>query len=325
MRLGMSVVIPVTQLEVDCRRGLRVDDLQGAEGYTPANDPRRKFNARTGTSSALQSAQGLSESRLAEAEASLQAAKAGPPEFQKQYETIIEQEKGNLGVLGQQLGSDYGSIPTMANDLANELAKGDFDAVEVSFRLSSPVELSDPYMVVLVEFQARDAKPGETGLLIHAKALGPVGPTPRLIVMKEGGMPVGFKLVRHEVHVYHQGREIASNVSSKRVELTRAEAQQYLVIEHIGAHKGATQPAAVAPGTLSPARRQQLSVDQLNRTFYARVSKDGDLLGAYADESCSLQLDDDAILAALGEVFFLPTLVSGKPAEGTARVRLGGI
>jgi len=304
---------------------VQVDDLQGDPTYTPAKDPRRKFNARTGTSGALQSAHDWSTLRQGEAVASLEKAQMGPPEFRKNYENIIEQENDNLGVLNQQMGSDLGSIPTMANELAIELAKGDFDAVEVSFKLSSLEELADPYMVVLVEFQPREAKPGETGLLIHAKALGPVGPTPRAILMQEGGMPVGFKILRQEVHIYNHGEEIATNLSSKRVELTREEAREYLVIEHIGTHKGATVAASAVPGTLSPARRQQLTLDQLNRTLYAKVSKEGNLLGAFTDESCSVSIDNTDMLAALGEVFFKPALFQGKPVEAAARLRLADL
>jgi hypothetical protein len=68
-----------------------------------------------------------------------------------------------------------------------------------------------------------------------------------------------------------------------------------------------------------------LSPDQLNRTVYARISKEGAVLGVYSDEGCNLQLDDVATFTALREVFFKPSLVQGKPAEGTARVRLGEI
>lgn len=304
---------------------VRLDDLHGEEGYTPANDPRRKFNARVGAGSALQAAQGVSETRLGEAQESLAKAQQGPREFQKQYENIIDQEKSNLGTINQQMGSSYGSIPDMANELQDELAKKNFDLVEVSFKVSSPVELTQPYMVVLVEFQPRDAKPGETSLLIHAKALDPIDAQPRSVLVREGGLPTGFKLVRYEVHLYDRGREVATNTASKRVELTRAEAQLYLVVEYLGAHKHATLPAAPVAGTLPLAQRRRLTVDQLNQVFYARVTKDGSLAGLYRDEACTRPLDDAATLAAAGEVFFQPALDQGKPVEGTARVRLGEI
>ena len=108
-------------------------------------------------------------------------------------------------------------------------------------------------------------------------------------------------------------------------DLTREEAQQYLLMEHIGTNKDATIPAVAVPGTLPAAQRKLLNLEQLNRTVYAKVSKDGAVLGAYSDEGCNLQLDDPVTLTALREVFFKPALVQGKPAEGTARIRLGEI
>ena len=49
------------------------------------------------------------------------------------------------------------------------------------------------------------------------------------------------------------------------------------------------------------------------------------VLGLYADESCRVQLDDTGIREAIGEVFFKPALVKGKPVEGIAYVRLSEI
>jgi hypothetical protein len=56
-----------------------------------------------------------------------------------------------------------------------------------------------------------------------------------------------------------------------------------------------------------------------------QVSKEGVLLGVYADESCRLKLDDSALAAALADVFYKPALVKGKPVDGVARVRLADL
>ena len=97
------------------------------------------------------------------------------------------------------------------------------------------------------------------------------------------------------------------------------------MIEHIGANKGKTTPALPVSGTLPPARLKELSLDQLNRTYYAKVAPDGKMLGLFADEACTLRIDHDLTLAAANEAFFKPALVNGKPVEGVARVRLGEI
>jgi len=212
-----------------------------------------------------------------------------------------------------------------ADKMQGELAEGNYDAMEVSFKISSPVELTDPYMVVLFKFRERDAKPGQDGLMIHAKSLGPIGPKPKYFHVLEGGMPRGFKYLDCEVRIYDRGREIATNTSPKRVELTRADAQKYLLIDHLVANKNATVAATMVRGTLPQDQRQRLSLEQLARTFHAKVGLGGKLLGLYEDEACGTRVEDAAVLAAASEVFFVPALEKGKPVEGTVRVRLGEI
>ena len=304
-----------------------LDDLQGGPGYTPGADPRHKFNARSGAQGGAQAARDWSAARYAEAEASFRAASANPqgPQAAKQYEDIMLAEQRNMDQLGQQLGSDMMSIPNMANDLSLELAQGNYDLVDVSFKISSPEPLDDPYMVVLVEFQLRDAKPGEVATLIHAKALDPIGPEPKYIRVREGGMPIGFKYLRHEVHIYNRGKEVATNASSKRVELNRDEAREYLLIEHLAANKNASVPPSPVAGSLPQSVRAKVSREQLDRLCYAKVAKDGRVTGVFADESASLPLADPLIAEVFADALFKPALAHGKPTEGVVRVRLGDL
>lgn len=302
---------------------VKLEDMQGGAGYTPGADPRHKFNARSGAQGGAQAAYNWAETRLTESTDSFNLAR--DPQMKKNYEDIMVAEQRNTDLVGQQLGSDMMSIPNMAHGLALELAEGNYDLVDVAFKLSSPVVLDDPYMVVLVDFQLRDAKPGQTSTLIHAQALDPIGPEPKYIRMREGGMPIGFKYLRHEVHIYNRGKEVATNESSKRVVLNRDEAREYLLIEHLGTNKGATVPGSAVSGSLSPETRARLAPDQLQRVCYVRVSREGNVLGVFVDESTSLPLPDDEVTAVLADAFFKPPLANGKPMEGVVRVRLADL
>lgn len=304
---------------------VRLDELQGGPGYTPANDPRHKFNARSGAASGATAANNLANYNVTEISNTLAQAKSGAIVWQEridQLEGELSRQQDQQAESGYQLGTDYGSVGTMANALELELAEGNYDLVDVSFKVSSPVPLDDPYMVVLVEFQPRGAKPGETSTLIHAKALDPIGPDPKYIRIREGGMPVGFKYLRHEVHIYNRGKEVATSESSKRVELSADEARQYLLIEHLAANKDATLPPQPVVGSLPMTVRNRLSPDQLNRVCYAKVSKEGLLLGLYADESASLPLADEMLAEAFADALFKPAVAKGKPMDGLVRVRL---
>ena len=302
---------------------VKLDEMQGGPGYTPGADPRHKFNARTGAQGGAQAAHDWAAARHAEATESFNVSR--DPQMKKNYEDIMIAEERNAAVAGQHLTSDMMSIPNMANALSLELAEGNYDLVDVSFKISSPVLLDDPYMVVLVEFQLRDAKPGETATLIHAKALDPIGPEPKYIRVREGGMPVGFKFLRHQVHIYNRGKEVATSESWKRVAVSRDEARQYLLIEHLAANKGATVPASAVVGSLPPETRVRLAPDQLQQVCYVRVSREGKLLGVFVDEGASLPLPDAAVTAVLAEAFFKPALAQGKPMEGVVRVRLADL
>ncbi len=316
---------------------VQLDGLQSGPAYTPANDPKHKFNRESGAAGGAAAVQDLAYGRMIDM--NLQASQAGiaasgqvgtaanaaRAEAEAMQGRADQAMRDAAAMSGQMQYSNQYDTGAAADRMYGELAQGNFDAMEVSFKISSPVELDDPHMVILFRFKERDAKPGDEGMLIHAKALEPIGPKPKYIRVRESGLPVGFRYVGCTVHIYNRGEEIATNESPKRVELSREEAQQYLVIEHIGANKGATVPAIAVQGTLPLPRRQQLTPTQLSRVCYAKVSDDGTLLGAYQDESCHQPLDDAAAVAALQEVFFKPALDQGKPVEGVARLTLGAI
>ena len=307
---------------------VRLDDMHGEAGYTPAADPRHKFNARTGAAAGAQAASDLANYNATEIANTLAAVRGGASKWverESQLEAELSKQQDALNMANFQTAGDYGSVGNMANALALELAEGNFDMIDVSFRVSSPEPLDDPYMVVLVEFQPRGAKPGETSLLIHAKALDPIGPDPKYIRIREGGMPVGFKFIRHEVHIYNRGKEVATSESSKRVEISPDEAREYILIEHLAANKTATVPPAPVVGSLPAATRRQVSPDQLNRVCYARVAKDGKFIGLYADESASLRVADDQLTQLFAEALYRPALAEGKPMDGTVRVRLADL
>jgi len=302
---------------------VKLDDLRGEAGYSPATDPRHKFNARSGSAAGAQAASDLGNFQAAEARTALEGAKLLPGNDYMigALTRMADNTQASANIADYQMGTDYGSIPGMANDLAKELAEGNFDMLDVSFRVSSPEVLDDPYMVVLVDLQPRDAKPGEFRQLIHAEALEPIGPTPKYIRVREGGMPVGFKILRYEVRIFNRGKEVATNASSKRVELNHDEARQYLIMEYLAANKDATRPASALAGCLPPAARDRLTGAQLQGTCYVRVAADGSVAGIFHDEGATVRLADETLIAVLSEAFFKPALMKGKPVVGMARVR----
>ena len=350
---GSELKIHVDQQEVDVptRRGpvslqvnaglklagvsVQLDQLESGPAYTYGNDPMRKLEQASNSAMDVAHAQDMAaaqvgrdaeyvvnaqraydnSSRPEEKAANLAALQAGQA---RQVVDANQAQAGGLTSIGELTNVGEG-----AHRMKN--AEGNYDAMEVSFKVSSPVELDHPFMVILFKFHEPSAKPGTDGLVIHAQTLDPIGAVPHYVRVLKGGLPVGFKFVDCTVHIYNRGTEVATNLSSKRVEMTHAETQQYVVMEHIGAHKGATLPAAAVIDSLPRAQRQALLPEQLKRRLYVKVSKDGLLLGAYTDEACTMPLDEATATTALSEVLFTPALQQGKPVEGVARLRLGDI
>jgi hypothetical protein len=339
-----EVYVPTRQrttgLKVDYDLKLSDTNVQLAElaagpGYTPGNDPKLKFDRASGAAGGAMAVQNLAYGEMFQAEYALMASQAGgggdgpgaaaAVQANKELQDAVNAATAKLDATTLTMSQSRYNTGEQADLMQKELAEGNYDAMDVSFKISSPVELDDPYMVILFKFLERGAKPGDEGMLIYAKALDPLGLKPQYIRVREGGMPVGFKYLDAQVHIYNHGQEVATNLASKRVDLTRDEARQYILIEHLAANKGDTVPASVMRGTLPRARRAELSLDQMNRTAYVKLSPDAQVLGVYQDEACQLALEDERYLTVVGEVLFKPALYKGKPVEGVARLRLGDI
>lgn len=340
---GKDVYVPTQRrsigLHVDADLKLaglsvQLDEMKAAEGYTYGNNPLRKLEEANRNQMVMQDQQDYAKAGIEHSQANLEAVKENIGHYDYSRPGMKERAQQELATATAQVessqhfsdyttissGSDSSSIAAGAQRMAE--AKGQYDAMEVSFKISSPVELKQPYMVILYRFHDPAAKPGVNGLAIHAQALEPIDSRPRYVHVLRGGLPIGFKYVDSEVHIYNRGQEVATNLSGKRVELTRAEAQQYLVMNHVGAHKGATLPPAAVAGTLSLTRRESLTTAQLTRTVYVKVGSDGTLLGAFKDRDCQSPVADAGLKAALDEVFFAPALKDGKAVDGVARMRL---
>ena len=166
------------------------------------------------------------------------------------YKAQVAQAQRNFDSSAGAVGSDFNSSASKAGKMQAELAEGMFDAMEITFDLSSEKPVGDPYVVIVANYHEKDSKPGEVHNWIFAQALDAVGPDPRKVHIKQGGFPRGFELEKFQVHLYKAGRELASNVAEKRVPLTRDEAFDYLLLEYFHSHKGDTLRAEPLMGNV---------------------------------------------------------------------------
>jgi hypothetical protein len=202
------------------------------------------------------------------------------------------------------------------------LVQTGLDAMDVEFQISSAKPLQKPYVVTMTRFHPKGTKPGTVQNLVYARELHPIESHPTNVHFVESGFPYDFELIDFQLHVYNRGEEIATTVSSKRVELTRNEAFEYVKMEYMGSHKGATLSAAPAMGRLPADLPSRLASGEFKQAFYVRVSRDGLPGDAFLDEACSRKVEDPYVEAVVKDIRFDPALVNGKPVDGIVPLRL---
>jgi hypothetical protein len=299
-----------------------IADLKAERAYTPARDPIRKF---------VREQPGI-------------AGMAAVGKAMEAYDFALRQQAA--GQLGAAARTGFGNLPSTPGDSAvnqalqgidrtlfttnhsdmynpgyfagraqEELAKQLFDAMDVRFTVSSERPLSHPYLLLITTFRPVDATPGAVQNWIYAQELPPVGPKPQKVHIQQGGFPEGFELKHCSVHLYNDGVEIATNVASKRVPLTRDEAFQYVVMEHLSSHKGANVAASLVLNQLPPDLRDRVVRGDYGGTYYVRVSRDGLGMGIFHDHACARPVDDGYLVNLVKDLRFRPALEKGKPVE----------
>jgi hypothetical protein len=221
--------------------------------------------------------------------------------------------------------ADYQTTTTSGTD--NELY-GDHglgaqrDALRVSFAISAPRPIRDPYIVTIATFRERAGLPGKTRNLVYARALGPVDQNPQRVNFLEEGFSPGFEIVALQVHLYSGGVEVATNKASHRVDLSRDEAYNYLKADYLGLHKIDSRPPEPALGHLPADFADRVASGRLHATYYVRVTKEGAGEDVFEDSTCSRRVDDAYVESIVRNLRFMPALEKGRATEGVAALRL---
>jgi hypothetical protein len=298
-------------------------DLKAERAYMPGSDPRTQSLRKQVQSSAFftEVAQ-TAERNLREAE--FTAAYGGDTDPHIRGGTMLDVEKTIQAMANAQTAAsgDF-TNPLFHQEIAEEqLKQENYDAIAIDFDVSAAKPLPNPYLIVVVQFHEKKAKPGTARNWIYAQSLDPIDATPRKIRLLRGGFPPGYEFEKVDVHLYNRGQEVATNVSPKRVPLTRDEAFQYLVVEHISAHKGATTPATPAMARLPTDLATRLAAGQGQKVYYVNVSKDGYVTDAYEDADYAKAIEDPFFSGVVKQIWFKPALENGKPVAAKTSVDL---
>ncbi len=325
---GKLVSIPTNEGSLNLRvhrtlklanAGVTLADLKVDRVYSRAGDPMRKF-FREQPGTAGQQLVDLAQGKAIQYATTAAMGNPASPLYQQiQAEAQAAQDQAVQTM--QQLNAPIYNAGDFAIEAQNELSKKLFDAIEFTFDVSSPVPLTDPYILILVQYHEPNAPKGTVQNWIFAKALNPIDRQPHKVTIIRGGFPKGYELEKYQVHLYNHGQELANSAAEQLLPLTRDEAFQYTVIEYLANHKDADAPATPVLVRLPPDLQSHLSATQYAQIFYVKVSKDGLPEAAYSDASCDRKVTDPYLHSLIEDLRFTPKLERGRPIEGLALVK----
>lgn len=307
-----------------------VTNLKDEHGYTFANDPSVRLT-RALTQTAVENADFHAAQNQAEAvqnetmaatqmkanliDPSGRGSSNSPAQRNAVIQQTIDSGNQNLAVTNDQVGSDVSAG-------RNHPMTAGYDAMDVNFDISSAKKLQNPYVITMTRFHPKDGVAGMVQVLVYARSLNPIDSQTTNVHFLEGGFPFDFELVDFQLHVYDAGVEVATSVSSKRVELTADEAFEYVKMEYLGAHPHANLAPVPAMGKLPAELLGRLATGKYGTTIYARVSKEGLADEAFLDASCTKNAGDPFLDSVVKSIRFNPALSNGKAVEGVAAIRL---
>jgi len=296
-----------------------VANLQFKQTYTPGNDPDLDHDQSVMMSQATIDT-GLQAPSNSPTGATLQngVGMSSNQGMSSQTAALNGVGASAMESLGQKIASGSNGFDT---DHSAGPAEGQFDAIDLSFEISADRPLTDPYLIAVVRYHDPNRKADSEFNWIHADHLDPIAGKAEKIHFTGAGFSPGYQIESVQVHIYDRGEEVATNVSPKRMELTRDQAFMYLTFDYVGSHKGATLPAAPASQTLSNDIWARVPNSLLGQTLYVRVSKDGTPGEAFLDADCTRKVEDPGLGSALQGIHFNPALVSGTAVAGVAAVK----
>ena len=296
-----------------------VVNLKGERAYTPGNDPWENYQKGL-LKAAIQHDDQVLRARLAQDHRMAVEMAPVRDEYARQVQKSfidaakVVESKDSMDRIVVAAGETYEH-----NGLELE-GQESFDAMKVTFEVSSDQPLHDPYVVILGQFREKGDKPNTVANWFYARPLDPIAGEARKITLLKGGFPPGFEALDFQVHLYNRGKEIATDVAPKRVRLTRAEAHAYARIEYLSSHKDASLPAKPFMGRLTKEAKAQLSPEQAAQPYYVKVTKEGLPIAAFLDTACSRPVDE-GVAALIGNARFYPALDKGKAIEGVAELK----
>lgn len=232
---------------------------------------------------------------------------------------------GNTGATDEETGDEIDDVTSSFLDesqarqdsLANAFdfdgmeggERPDYNALRVSFYVSSTKPMADAYAVFLVNMEHENETRGFTTY----KRIGEVDHKPRRVKVFHEGLPPGYKIKSTQIFIYNHGEEIATNLSEKHYDITSSQARDFVKMNHRGMNLRDTVSAAPA-WSLAPF---VLQATDKSKDYDYSVTVELDAAGDLVSIVSNGQTIPDHVRAVLEETTFVPALDKGSPIAST--------
>ncbi len=212
---------------------------------------------------------------------------------------------------------DAPSLTTATQLVIHDRGEGRSDRFTLQFTVASLRPIENAFVILNTEYTAPGRQ--ERFRRVLAQHIGRIDAKPKNVAVYEADFPSGFHVKDYTISLYSEGQEIATNLSPKRIDLTSAQAYQYVVTDYLATHKGETRPPAAV---LMAPRSVLLSFDheeELSRPVYVVVDAGGHVQTVSSDPSGQGEVPS-SVRSALQHFQFIPALQKGVPVSGRARL-----
>ncbi len=288
-----------------------IGDLKSERAFSPASDPEmqaiQQHGAMLAQQSEVQDRVDRAQRELADA-----ASYASRLPAQQRDTAMIDAQRRADSAMRDARVADVD--PTDLREAILSGAGDAFDALHVTFTVSSPVDVHGAWALLLTVIQP-PGSPAAFNRFTLAE-LPTLTREPRDVRLSQYGLPPGFAVHSSEVHIYAAGREFASNLSANRTPISRSEAHTFLTLQRELKFQDQNVPAEVAKPLLPADIARAIPADQVHRTARVGIDSDGVVTSVFLDTAGSPERDGP-IEAAVRSVLFFPTLEKGRPVAST--------
>jgi hypothetical protein len=261
--------------------------------------------------------------RLTSASSTLLSQNVMQPELRDDEMTLDASALPGLNLLGGSALSDSGTGTSASTSLSRSTVVPGSTEVELRFEVSSPTPLEKPYIVVVANYGSL-SKPNEVARQISAREFPHIDSRPVKVKMSHAASLNGLPFRKFDIALFANDQEVATNLSEKRMALTREQAFQFFLIDYLSAHKGATLPPTAVLMTPRAEFRRQVDKTDTDYTLHAKVDKMGNVLEMSADPEKNQNLPA-SVESALKHVRFMPALEKGTPIDGQLKIRIADL